>query len=77
VVTRGGVFRLLSSMAGAAATWGLSGGMISITHLEPISSAALDALIDDAADVVRFLGLPGRPVIVKGTDGVSGVAADD
>jgi hypothetical protein len=50
--------------------------MISITPVEPISSAALDALIDDAADVLRFLGLPRRPVIVNRTDGVSGIAAD-
>jgi hypothetical protein len=39
---------------------------MSITLREPICSAALDALIDDAGDVLRFLGLPDRPPVVKG-----------
>jgi hypothetical protein len=50
--------------------------MISIVLLEPISSAALDALIDDAADVLRFPAFPAALSSSKGTDGVSGIAAD-
>jgi hypothetical protein len=39
---------------------------MSITLREPICSAALDALSDDAADVLRYLSLPDRPPVVKG-----------
>jgi hypothetical protein len=39
---------------------------MSITLREPICSAALDALIDDAADVLRFLGFAYRPPVVNG-----------
>jgi hypothetical protein len=66
-VTSRGVFRPVALVDGrVAATWGLSGGVMSITLREPFCSAALDALIDDAADVLRFLGLPDRPPVVKG-----------
>jgi hypothetical protein len=66
-VTRRGVFRPVALVDGlVAATWGLSGGVMSITLREPICSAALDALIDEAADVLRLLGLPDRPPVVKG-----------
>jgi hypothetical protein len=54
-----GVFRPVALVDGrVAATWGLSGGVMSITLREPIGSAALDALIDDAADVLRFSAFP-------------------
>jgi hypothetical protein len=58
-VTRRGVFRPVALVDGrVAATWGLSGGVISITLREPICSAALDALIDVAADVRAFSAFP-------------------
>jgi hypothetical protein len=47
------------------ATWGLAGGIVSITPLEPTTPGAIDALVDDAADVLRFLGLPSRPAVVN------------
>jgi hypothetical protein len=39
---------------------------MSIGLREPICSAALAALIDDAADVLRFIRLHDRPPVVKG-----------
>jgi hypothetical protein len=66
-VARRGDFRPVALVDGrGATTLGLSGGVMSITLREPICSVALDALIDDAADVLRFLGLPDRPPVVKG-----------
>jgi hypothetical protein len=40
---------------------GLSGDVMSITLRESICSAALDALIDDVADVLGFLGPTALP----------------
>jgi hypothetical protein len=66
VVTTNGVFRAGALINGrVVATWGLAGGIVSITPLEPIPSGAIDALVDDAADVLGFLGLPSRPAVVN------------
>jgi hypothetical protein len=66
VVTTNGVFRAGALTNGRmVATWGLSGGIVSITPLEPTTPRAIDALVDDAADVLRFLGLPNRPAVVN------------
>jgi hypothetical protein len=66
VVTAHGVFRAVALVNGrVVATWGLRGGIVSITPLEPIPPGAIDALVDDAADVLRFLGLPSRPAVVN------------
>jgi hypothetical protein len=65
VVTTNGIFRPVALVEGRViATWGLPAGGVEIRPLEPIPSSALDALIDDAGDVLRFLGLPDRPVVV-------------
>jgi len=66
VVTRNGVFRPVALVDGrVVGTWGLPGGVVSIQPFEPIRRRALDALVRDAADVLRFLGLPDRAVVVS------------
>jgi len=66
VVTTNGIFRPVALVDGrVVATWGLAGGVVSIAPLEPIPAAALQALVEDAADVLCFLGLPDTRVVVK------------
>ncbi|HLY35079.1 MAG TPA: winged helix DNA-binding domain-containing protein, partial [Candidatus Limnocylindria bacterium] len=66
VVTSNGIFRPVALVGGRVmATWGLPGGSVAIRPLERIPRGALDALIEDAADVLRFLGLPETPVVVS------------
>jgi hypothetical protein len=65
VVTTNGIFRPVALVGGrVVATWGLAGGVVSIRPIERVRSVALDALVTDAADVSRFLGLPHHPVTV-------------
>ncbi|MCU1426515.1 MAG: hypothetical protein JWL83_515 [Actinomycetia bacterium] len=65
VTTDNGLFRPFALVKGrVAATWGLSGGVVSIRPLERISAVALRTLVKDAANVLHFLGLPDRPAIV-------------
>lgn len=65
VVTTNGIFRPVALVEGrVVATWGLPGGVVSLRPLESIAGSALDALINDAADVLRFLGLPDKPAVV-------------
>ena len=65
VVTSNGIFRPIALVGGRVlATWGLAGGRVSIAPLEPISPRALEALVADAAEVLRFLGLPDAPAAV-------------
>jgi Winged helix DNA-binding domain len=65
VVTTNGIFRPVVLVDGrVVATWSLPDGVVSVRSLERIPAAALDALITDAADVLRFLGLPDKPVVV-------------
>jgi hypothetical protein len=65
VVTSNGLFRATAFVGGrVVGTWGLAAGTLSLRLLEPVSAAALDALREDAADVLRFLGLPPRAVTV-------------
>ena len=47
------------------ATWGLADGVLTVQALEPIKPAALKALRAEARDVLRFLGLPDRPAVVR------------
>ncbi len=66
VVTSNGVFRPVALVGGrVVATWSLSGGTVRIVPLEPISAGDLAQLVADAADVLRYLGLPDRPTIVE------------
>jgi hypothetical protein len=66
VVTTNGVFRAVALVEGrVVATWSLSGGAVRIVPLEPISGENLLRLIADAADVLRYLGLPDRPALVE------------
>jgi hypothetical protein len=65
VVTTNGIFRPVALVDGrVVATWGLPGGVVSIRPLEPIPAGALNALVEDAASVSRFLGFPDRPAVV-------------
>ncbi len=65
VVTTNGVFRPIALVGGSVvATWSLAGGVINIAPLEPIADGNLGVLVDDAADVLRYLKLPGRPAVV-------------
>lgn len=65
IVTNNGLFRPFALVDGrAVATWGLDTGRLTIRLLEPIKRARLTALRADAADVLRYLGLPEtEPVI--------------
>jgi hypothetical protein len=66
VVTTNGIFRPVALVDGrVVATWRLQRGVIQIELLERISSTARDALIADSDDVLRYLGLPNSPAIVR------------
>jgi hypothetical protein len=70
VVTVNGIFRPVALVDGrVVATWRLADGTPTINLLEPVDGAALAALTADAAAVLRYLGLPARPVLVS--DGAS------
>ena len=65
VVTTNGIFRPVALVDGrVVATWGLAGGNVTITRLEPIADDVRAALVKDAADVLRFLGLPRTETVV-------------
>jgi hypothetical protein len=58
VVTTNGLFRASALVDGrVVGTWRLSGGVVTIEPLEPVPERDLAALHQDAADVLRFLGL--------------------
>jgi hypothetical protein len=66
VVTTNGIFRPIALAEGrAVATWRLPGGVVTIDPLQRIAPGVLDALVDDAADVQRFLGLEPRLVVIR------------
>ena len=66
VVTVNGLFRPVAIVDGrVVASWGLADGVLTVQALEPIRPAALNALRADARDVLRFLGLPDRPAVVR------------
>jgi len=63
VVTTNGIFRPVALVSGrVVATWGLPDGRPTVAPLEPLSADDRRALSDDGADVLRFLGLPQKPV---------------
>jgi hypothetical protein len=62
VITTNGVFRPSALVEGrVVGTWSLRDGIVEIEPLEPVPDDAVNLLIRDAADVLRFLGLPDRP----------------
>jgi hypothetical protein len=66
LVTSNGMFRPVALVGGrAVATWGVSDGVLTVSALEPVRPAALKALRADARDVLRFLGLPDRPAVIR------------
>jgi hypothetical protein len=61
-ITANGVFRPVALVEGrAVGTWSLRGGIVKIVLFEPVHEDAVSSLLNDAADVLRFLGLPKRP----------------
>jgi len=63
IVTTNGIFRPVALVGGrVVATWGLSGGRLTVAPLESLSPRSRRALSVDGADVLRFLGLPQSPV---------------
>jgi hypothetical protein len=66
LVTSNGMFRPVALVGGrAVATWGVSDGVLTVSALEPLRPTALNALRADARDVLRFLGLPDRPAVIR------------
>jgi hypothetical protein len=66
VVTVNGLFRPVAFVGGrVVASWGLADGVLTLDSLEPIKPGALKALRAEGRDVLRFLGLPGRPLVVR------------
>lgn len=58
-VTRGGMFSPFAIVDGrAVATWGLSGGRVTIRPLEPIPPTVAQQLYEETAHVQRYLGVP-------------------
>ena len=61
-VTAGGMFRPFALVRGrAVATWGMPGGDVALEPFGRLARADRAALEADAADVVRFMGVNGRP----------------
>jgi hypothetical protein len=66
IVTAGGLFRPFALVDGrVVATWALTDGTVQIRLLSPLGRAAREALEREAADVLRFLGLPDRPPVLS------------
>jgi len=65
IVTTNGLFRPFALVGGrVVALWSLAGGTPALTPLAPIGRRDLAALRADAADVLRYLGLPESPLVV-------------
>ncbi len=66
LVTDNGIFRPFVLVDGrAVATWGLAGGVVTVTALEPLAADLEPALQQEAAAVLRYLGLPERPAVFR------------
>jgi hypothetical protein len=65
VVTSNGLFRACALVEGrVVGIWGVSAGALTVTLLEKVNGPNVDALRNDAGDVLRFLGLTGRAKVV-------------
>jgi hypothetical protein len=65
VVTTNGVFRPVALVGGrVVGTWSLSARAVRLAPLASIGGEDLSLLVRDAADVVRYLGLPERQVVI-------------
>lgn len=63
VVTTNGIFRPVALVDGrVVGTWALPGGRPTVVPLERLSARVRRALSEDGEDVLRFLGLPDRPL---------------
>jgi hypothetical protein len=61
VITTNGVFRPVALVEGrVVGTWTLRGGSVTILPLESVRDEDMALLVNDAADVLRYLGLPHR-----------------
>ncbi|MDQ1648980.1 MAG: hypothetical protein QOG60_1037, partial [Frankiaceae bacterium] len=66
LVTDNGIFRPFVLVDGrAVGTWGLAGGVVTVTALEPLAPDVEPALQQETAAVLRFLGLPEKPVVFR------------
>ncbi len=66
MVTTNGIFRPVALAGGrVVAVWTLPGGAVTIEPLERLSGPVRHGLEEDAADVLRFLGLDPRPMVVR------------
>ena len=67
VVTTNGIFRATCLVDGrVVATWTMPSGAVEILLLERVAGSVREALAEDAADVLRFLGRAAAPVRVSG-----------
>jgi hypothetical protein len=67
VVTTNGMFRATALLDGrVAGIWTLSGGVVRLSALRRLTSSEIIALEHEAADVLRYLGLPSAPLHVSG-----------
>jgi hypothetical protein len=70
VVTSNGLFRACALVEGrVVATWGSSGKTLTVQLLQKVEAPVVSALRKDATDVLRFLNLTNRAVVVVETHG--------
>jgi hypothetical protein len=70
VVTVNGIFRAIALVGGeAAGTWRIQPSAVELDPFGPLPAAAVEMLEREAVDVLRYLGLPSRPlrVLASGT----------
>ena len=66
VVTNNGLFRATALVDGrVAGTWKLNAGTPTLATFQPLSAATRAALEAEAVDVLRFLGLPSKPLAIE------------
>lgn len=66
VVTSNGLFRATALVNGrVAGTWRLTAGAVTLTPLQRLSADVRADLETEAADVLRFLGLPNTPMTLN------------
>jgi hypothetical protein len=64
-VTSNGMFRATVLVAGrVAGTWTIPSGVVTLQTVEPLTAPVMAKLQDEAADVLRFLGLTQAPLRV-------------